>query len=179
MPAPLCACILGIFMEEVYLGLGGNIGDTHAIFDQALQLIQNTPGIYCLKTSSYYLTSPVSPIPQSDYINAVAHFKTSLSPKELFIRLKKIESFLGKIPKIKDAPRIIDLDILFFGCKYLRTQELSIPHPRWMERLFVLVPLSELTEVITVADGRSIHLHSFIESFANPHNETVGVLCAK
>ena len=170
-------------MENVYLGLGGNIGDTPAIFDKALQLIQAIPGIYALQVSSYYLTTPVSPIPQNDYINAVAQFKTSLNAKILFSHLQKIERTLGKTPKIKDAPRVIDLDILFFGCHYFHSRELVIPHPKWMERLFVLAPLCELTNEITFSDHngyiQTVHLQTFIKNFSNPHHETVGVLCTK
>src|SRR5690606_9206171 len=104
------------------------------------------PSCENLECSKFYITAAVSDIPQKDFLNAVCRFLTSLGPIEIFKELEKIEILLGKIPKDKNAPRIIDLDLLFYGNKvfYDPILNLTIPHPRWKERSFVLEPLAEL-----------------------------------
>lgn len=140
----------------VYLGLGGNIGDSKAVLRQALARIAALPEIKELEVSSFYKTSPVSEIPQSDYLNAVCRFKTGLSAGRLFEALKAIEKSLGKEPKSKNVPRVIDIDLLFFGTESYQEEGLEIPHPRWRERLFVIVPLLDLTATIIVP-GKDYH----------------------
>jgi 2-amino-4-hydroxy-6-hydroxymethyldihydropteridine diphosphokinase len=143
--------------SRVYLGLGGNIGDVRATFDLALEEINSHPKISNLKISQFYQTAAVSDIPQADYLNGACCFDTALSPKELFLFLQEIETKLGKIPKEKNAPRKIDLDILFFGELLYSDGNLEIPHPRWKERLFVLIPLMDLTSNLA-AGGDSFDL---------------------
>jgi len=171
-------------MEEknytrVYVGLGGNIGNTIEVFKKALTLISAIEGVISLKISHFYLTTPVSAIPQHNYTNAVCCFDTQLTPLQLFRKLEKIELQLGKLAKPKDEPRIIDLDILFFGHKYLWSDELKIPHPHWNERLFVLIPLMDLTDEIFIPSPHNpsemikINLAQFILTFPNNHHENV------
>jgi 2-amino-4-hydroxy-6-hydroxymethyldihydropteridine diphosphokinase len=129
---------------DVFVALGSNLGDSRALLNLALKAIQSLPSTSDLKASSLYLSKALSSIPQPDFLNAVCSFKTTLEPLELLTALQEIELKLGKVAKPKEAPRLIDLDILFFGDLEMRTERLEIPHPRWMERLFVLCPLSEL-----------------------------------
>jgi 2-amino-4-hydroxy-6-hydroxymethyldihydropteridine diphosphokinase len=154
-------------IQTVYVALGGNIGNTPAIFTKALQLIYNLK-VTNLQTSHLYLTTPVSDLKIPHFYNAVCKFDTKLDAFSLLHQLQKIEKEIGKIEKTKNESRIIDLDILFFGNTTIQKQELTIPHPRWMERLFVLVPLSDLTSNIL-----EFHLSSLIQTFTNPNNETV------
>lgn len=152
---------------QVYVALGGNIGDTQSILTQALQQISALPNVQHLECSRFYRTPPVSPIPQASYINAVCRFQTSLSAKELLHALQRIETALGKVPKAKEAPRCIDLDILFFGAELHRDAELVIPHPRWRERLFVLLPLLDLTTTIELNDGEdNLDIASLLKGFS-------------
>jgi 2-amino-4-hydroxy-6-hydroxymethyldihydropteridine diphosphokinase len=165
-------------MDSVYLGLGSNLGDSFSIIKRAFLAISNTPDVHLLKTSRLYQTTPVSDIPQNDYINAVCKFQTSLQVEELFLALRKIEIGLGKRPKPKAAPREIDIDILFFGPYFTRSETLQIPHLRWKERLFVLMPLADLTEEITYpidnqGSTETIKLQRLIDVFTNPHRERV------
>src|SRR5205814_6337226 len=102
------------------------------------------------QVSKLYLTSPVSEIPQPHYTNAACVFQTSLSAHQLFPALQTIEQKHGKTPKAKNAPRVIDIDLLFFGHESYQEEHLQIPHPRWRERLFVLVPLVDLTDHISL-----------------------------
>lgn len=161
----------------VYIGLGGNIGESVTILKQALDHIKLIPEIHDLKVSSFYLTSPVSPIPQNDYVNAVCSLTTSLSADDLLQKLQAIEADLGKMPKSKEDPRIIDLDILLFGLEFYNTKYLEVPHPRWMERLFVLIPMSELTSEIAYPTKdraiKTVNLKKYIEELRHFCNDSV------
>ena len=126
-----------------FIGIGSNLGDSHDNIKQALKLI-NTKNTYVLKTSQRYETSPISNIPQNNYLNCVAQIKTLLTPTQLMQFLLGIEQELKRVRTVKDAPRTIDLDILLFNNCVLNTELVTIPHPRMHERLFVLIPLCEL-----------------------------------
>lgn len=165
--------------SEVFVALGGNIGDTQAVLQEALVQIGQLPQVESLRASRFYMTTPVSPIPQKDYINAVCAFKTSLSAKELLVVLQQIEARLGKIQKAKEAPRIVDLDILFFGLEFHSTPTLTIPHPRWHERLFVLTPLCDLISEINIpnssGDVKKVDLIKLMREMPNKHNEQINL----
>jgi 2-amino-4-hydroxy-6-hydroxymethyldihydropteridine diphosphokinase len=167
------------FMEKqlVYIGLGGNIGDPITTFDNVIERLSLASEITDLRSSPFYSTSPVSDIPQDDYLNAVCVFKTSFTAETLQFFLANIERKLGKLPKEKDAPRIIDIDILFYGSKQINLPDLEIPHPRWKERLFVLRPLADLTDHISLENETGqiecIDLKESLKNFMNRHNEIV------
>lgn len=167
---------------EVYVALGGNIGDTQTVLKRALQKIDSIPNVKQVECSRFYFTAPVSPLPQASYVNAVCRFHTTLSAKELLHELQKIETALGKIPKPKDSPRCIDLDILFFGKEVYCDRELEIPHPRWRERLFVLVPLADLTKMIEVpnkndaTDVCQINVVRLIDTFSKNERKQIILL---
>jgi 2-amino-4-hydroxy-6-hydroxymethyldihydropteridine diphosphokinase len=166
---------------KVFVGLGGNMRDTVSILDRALDEINNLPNVCDLRCSSFYQTSPVGPIEQKDYVNAVCSFTTTLCLKETHKALRCIEKELGKTPKGKYHPRIIDLDLLFFGNVHCYDEELHVPHPSWNDRLFVLVPLEELVEEVFVpggsgSEGEIVSLAALLKEFPNRHNETVTFL---
>ncbi|MEM1282509.1 MAG: 2-amino-4-hydroxy-6-hydroxymethyldihydropteridine diphosphokinase [Chlamydiota bacterium] len=163
--------------QLVYLGLGGNIGDPIETFKKVFEQLSTQPQITDLEISPLYLTTPVSDIPQDDFINAVCSLKTTLNLEEFKDFLFSLETTMGKRPKKKNAPRIIDIDILFFGTKRVVLQDLHIPHLRWQERLFVLKPLSDLTDHIAVEDAggciKNIDLNEMLNHFTNRHQEVV------
>ena len=130
--------------ETVFLGLGSNLGNREENLRKALELISDRLKIE--KTSSIYETEPVSAIAQPRYLNMVVKMHTSLSPLGLLITLKSIENKLGRLPDLRqDAPRIVDIDILIFGDKIVNNDpQLVVPHPRFHERAFVLVPFAEI-----------------------------------
>lgn len=165
--------------REVYVAMGGNIGEPAATFDKVLAKLAENPAIGELKSSPYYITSPVSDIPQRDYLNAVCRFVTPLAIEELVSLLREIEEELGKRPKIKTAPRIIDLDLLFYGGERRSAGEVEVPHPHWQERLFVLQPLSDLAEEISLegVDSRLeiFRIRDLIANFKNVNNEKVAL----
>jgi 2-amino-4-hydroxy-6-hydroxymethyldihydropteridine diphosphokinase len=98
--------------------------------------------------SSIYETEPVYYKEQPLYLNAVLSAVTELDPFELLNFVKSIESDLGRQPSFRNAPRTIDIDILFYGDQVVQTEELAIPHPRIAERAFVLVPLAEIAPAL-------------------------------
>jgi 2-amino-4-hydroxy-6-hydroxymethyldihydropteridine diphosphokinase len=140
-------------MKQVYIALGGNIGDVRKTFYEVIEEIQKSPHISQFHASSFYRTAPVSDIPQPDFLNAACAFQTTFSPHKLLYFLQEIEKKFGKVPKAKNAPRCIDIDILWYNGERIYDVDLEIPHPHWQERLFVLLPLSELVEEL---DGCSI-----------------------
>lgn len=144
----------------VYLSLGSNLGCSIATVQRALYAIKALPAIHSFQASHLYRTSPLSPLPQPDFINAACRFETSLTPSTLYASLHQIELELGKVAKPKEAPRIIDIDILLFGTLFIETPGLLIPHPHWQKRLFVLLPLLDLTKSITYPINASGQMHT-------------------
>lgn len=165
---------------QVYIGMGGNIGDTVPILNESLKEMKALDGVTEVRCSNYYRTSPVGPIEQDDYVNAVCTFKTTLSPKDLHRHLRNIEKNLGKFPKPKDHPRVIDLDLLLHGMETVKDEDLEVPHPKWDERLFVLIPMNELVNELTYADlegnVRTIKLNEVIKNFDNVNNEQLEII---
>ncbi len=159
---------------DVFLGFGGNIGDTKAIFQKAFRLIETLDQVAIIKMSPLYKTTPVSPIQQRDYLNAALHIRTSLAPLTLFQKIEKIEKVCGKRKKGTEAPRPLDIDLLFYGKQALYKQGLILPHPEWKNRLFVLIPLSDLTDTLDLPNlEKPFDLKKYIQTFPNSHKETV------
>ena len=132
-------------MERVYLGVGSNLGDRAAYLKKAQLLLSAIPKTRFLRSSNLFETEPVGgPPQQGKYLNAVWEIETSLAPGALKDKLREIEAELGRKRSVVNAPRKIDLDILFYGNKIVEEEGLRIPHPRLHERLFVLEPLAEL-----------------------------------
>jgi len=159
-------------MTDCYVGIGGNLDQTFSTIQQAIQKLATTDGISHLITSPIYQTSPVSEIPQPPFLNCVCRFSCELPLEQLWEKMQKIEIELGKIPKPKNAPRIIDLDLLFFGPKVYHSSTLTLPHPKWHERLFVLAPLADVTDTTPLG----INMKEMLQKFLNPHNEQV-IVC--
>jgi 2-amino-4-hydroxy-6-hydroxymethyldihydropteridine diphosphokinase len=129
--------------ERVFVGMGSNVGARLARLRAAAKALGRLPGTSLAKTSPVYATSPVGPR-QRDFLNAAAEVRTSLPPPALLKALKEIEVRLGRKARRKWGPREIDLDILFYGRRKVRTGSLRVPHPRLGERKFVLVPMAAL-----------------------------------
>jgi 2-amino-4-hydroxy-6-hydroxymethyldihydropteridine diphosphokinase len=163
-------------VTEVYISLGSNIGDRYANLIEATHKIESIPEVFELKMSQIYVTTPVGPTPQNGYLNLVCYFKTTLNAKDLLHSLQQIEIEMGRKEKGLKRPRTIDLDIILFGLEFYKDSELTIPHPSWLERMFVLVPLSDLIHEVSVPSSEGVYklnLHKFLETFPNIHHETV------
>jgi len=138
----------------VYLGLGSNMGDRQENLDRALNFLSQR--LRVTKVSPVYDTEPVGNVNQSRFLNLVCQVYTRLLPAALLTLAKGIESKLGRASGTQ-APRPIDIDILFYGDLVLETPELVIPHPRLAERAFVLVPLAEIAaEIIHPVSGKTV-----------------------
>ncbi len=129
-------------MNRVYLSLGSNLGSRQGNILQALQYIQTRTSIK--RVSSFYETEPVGYLDQPNFLNSACYLETELSPAEMLYFLKWIEKRMGRRESFRNAPRPIDLDILFFNDLVLADETLCIPHPRIQERAFVLAPLAEI-----------------------------------
>ncbi len=131
-------------VTQVGFGLGSNIGDKPANIRVALRLL-NDRGVARLDAvSRIYRTPPWGVVDQSDFANACAVGTTTLSPYELLAAVKKIDADMGREPTRRWGPRLIDVDILFFGDHSLDDPELTIPHKELFSRAFVLIPLAEV-----------------------------------
>jgi 2-amino-4-hydroxy-6-hydroxymethyldihydropteridine diphosphokinase len=129
-------------VATVFLGLGSNLGDRRATVRAALTALP--PAARVTAVSSLYETEPVGVRNQPEFLNAVARVETALPPWPLLEHLKRIEHELGRQQRLRNAPREIDLDILFYDEVTVDDQGLVIPHLRLAERAFVLAPLAEL-----------------------------------
>lgn len=125
------------------VALGANLGDAMATVKQALRDVACLSDTQLFKVSSLYRSAPYE-AQGPDFINAVALLHTQLSPLALLHALQALELASGRERPFKNAPRTLDLDIVFYGDVELATHELTLPHPRWHERAFVLQPLAEI-----------------------------------
>lgn len=129
---------------DMLLGLGANLGDPAATLRAALAALDRVPGICVRRCSSFYRTQPVGYIDQPTFTNAVAEIETTLSPRAVLGACLGIEAALGRERTFRNAPRVVDIDVLLADGAEDNTAELTLPRPRMRERAFVLVPLSEL-----------------------------------
>jgi 2-amino-4-hydroxy-6-hydroxymethyldihydropteridine diphosphokinase len=127
----------------VYIALGSNLGDRATTLERAIAAM-NSAGIHMTRQSPFYVTEPVDAPGQAWFLNAVVEAETSLLPLQLLHALLKIERELGRRRITLHGPRTIDLDLLFYGSAVIRSHELEVPHPRLIERRFVLVPLAHI-----------------------------------
>ena len=142
-----CASVVSFFgMTEtklIYLSLGSNLGDRAANLERAIEALSEI-GVRVLRRSSIYETEPVDFLEQPWFLNCVVEAETSLEPRQLLEELQAIERKVGSKKLVPRGPRIIDLDVLFYESVVIHEARMEIPHPRLVERRFVLVPLAEL-----------------------------------
>lgn len=135
-----------------YVGLGANLGDPVACVSWALEAMGQLPGTRLVAASGLYRTAPWE-ADGPDYINAVARLQTHLTAPALLEALQALEAQAGRERPYRNAPRTLDLDVLFYGESQIATARLVVPHPRWRERAFVLYPLAEVApDKVSAAD---------------------------
>jgi 2-amino-4-hydroxy-6-hydroxymethyldihydropteridine diphosphokinase len=127
-----------------YIGIGSNLGDKLGNCRRAIEAIQSDERNQIVKCSPFYHTEPVGEKEQDWFFNGVVAVETSLGPRELLDFLLAVEGRMGRMRGERWGPRVIDLDILFFGPEVIRERGLEIPHPRLHARRFVLVPLQDI-----------------------------------
>lgn len=132
--------------SPVWIGLGANLGDARAALQRARQALAQLPGTTLVASSGLYRSAPVQ-AEGPDFLNAVVELRTTLAPLALLQALQALEQAAGRERPYVNAPRTLDLDVLLWGPGGHSVWELpglSVPHPRWLERAFVLLPLAEL-----------------------------------
>lgn len=128
-----------------YIALGANLGDRQRNLQHALVRLNETAGVRVVRVSSFIDNPSVGgPVDAPPFLNAAAEIETTLDAHALLDRLMKIEREMGRVRGERNAPRPIDLDILLYGGQVIRTESLTVPHPRMHERRFVLQPLAEI-----------------------------------
>lgn len=143
-----------------YIGIGANLGDARANVDDAVARLGLLPQSRVLRTSPYYRSAPIDSS-GDDYVNAVAAIDTRLSAEDLLAALHAIEADHGRERPYRNAPRTLDLDVLLYGDAVIDTATLTVPHPRMLERAFVLRPLLDIAPAIVVpGNGRAASFFS-------------------
>ncbi len=132
--------------EQVFIGLGSNIGDSETIVEEAINAISRINGCTLSGRSSLYRSAALGEKPQEDYINAVVRVETSLQPMALLLELQAIEHAYYRNRHSEDrwAPRTLDLDIVLFGDRKIDDSHLVVPHREFAQRRFVLEPMLEI-----------------------------------
>lgn len=131
-------------MITVFVGMGSNLGDRFLNLRTATHHLKKIPLTGFLTQSRVYETKPVGGPPQNDYLNLVCELSTGLRAEDFLNALLEIEQKMGRVRSEKNEPRLIDLDLLFYGDEISQKENMNIPHPRINERLFVLVPLNDI-----------------------------------
>jgi len=132
-------------MVTCYLGIGSNLGNRSKNIRLAIQKIRALKNTELIKISGIIETKPMGgPRNQNKFLNAAIKIKTNLTPSLLLKKFKKIEIELGRTKTLRYGPRVIDLDILFYGDKIINRNNLEIPHPKVFKREFVIRPLLEI-----------------------------------
>jgi len=126
------------------VAFGANLGEAQATVLQAIQDVGALATTQLVKTSSLYASEPHEAT-GPEFVNAVAIYDTDLPPLALLDALQNLEKTAGRERPYLNAPRTLDLDIIFYGDIALDSPRLTLPHPRWQKRAFVLVPLAEIS----------------------------------
>jgi 2-amino-4-hydroxy-6-hydroxymethyldihydropteridine diphosphokinase len=143
-------------VAQAYLGLGGNVGDSRAILDYAVQLLCDSDEVRLTARSSDYATPPWGFKNQPPFINLCIAVTTTLSPRDLLTRAQNVEKKLGRdrANETRWGPRTCDIDIIFYDGITVDEPGLILPHPRLFERAFVLMPLAEIAGDRVIAGQR-------------------------
>ena len=127
--------------EYITLGIGGNVGNTKRIFQKLISHLKSNKKINLISISPILQNPPFGYINQDDFYNCIIIIKSSLSVNELFKLTSRLENRFGRIRTFQDAPRTLDIDIIFFKQKKINTKKLTIPHKDWHNRDSVTIPL--------------------------------------
>jgi 2-amino-4-hydroxy-6-hydroxymethyldihydropteridine diphosphokinase len=141
--------------ETVYIGLGSNLAEPRENIRRAVAALKQLEATRYIADSGLFLSQPMGPQDQPDYLNAVAWLETRLDPQDLLTALQHIETDMGRVRERHWGPRLIDLDILLFGERIINLSALQVPHAGIAVREFVLYPLQRLNpELVIPAHGK-------------------------
>lgn len=142
-------------MTRSALAFGSNLGDSAGMIGRAIAALDAMVDVSVTARSSLYATPPWGVEEQPDFVNACALVETDLAPLDLLTACKDLEVVLGRVPGERWGPRLIDIDVLWMEGVSLKSERLTLPHPRMTERAFVLVPLAEIAPELVVG-GRAV-----------------------
>lgn len=153
-----------------YVALGANLGDAASALQQAVNALGDLPLTQVRQASSLYKTAPLDTnagrevaAPGPEYVNAVVELQTGLTAPALLDQLQQIEQQAGRERPFRNAPRTLDLDLLLYGSAHINSARLTVPHPRRLQRAFVLVPLAEIAPSLVSAEQLQAVRHQAIE----------------
>ncbi len=132
------------FRHLVTIGIGGNIGDVKRRFEHLFYFLKRDIQVEILQTSSILKNPPFGYLEQDDFFNALIVVKTNLQPRQMLDYLLRVEKKFLRKRSFENAPRSLDLDIIFFDNRVIDTPRLQIPHLSWFERQSVTIPLMDL-----------------------------------
>lgn len=141
---------------NAYVGVGANLGNAQETVQRAILQLADLPRTRLKEQSSLFRTSPID-AGGDDYVNAVVCIATQLDAQELLMQLQSIENDFGRERPYVNAPRTLDLDILLYDTRQIKTDTLIVPHPRLTERAFVLIPLLQIDPTISIPGKGAAH----------------------
>lgn len=133
-----------------FIALGSNLADPAAQIRLALRALSALPDTRLVRHSSFFRNPPAGGLAQPEFVNAVAEIETRIEPRDLLDRLLDIERAHGRVREFPNAPRTLDLDLVLYGAERVVEPGLTVPHPRMLERSFVMVPLAEIAPAAVV-----------------------------
>jgi len=142
-------------VKKAFLALGSNLGDRWENLSRAMVALAQERALALKKVSSVFETEPVGYLEQPDFFNLVLEIETALSPEKLLVRCLEIETELGRVRHERWGPRNIDIDVLWYDDQRVAQANLTLPHPRMLERAFVMVPLAEIAPEL-VLEGETV-----------------------
>ncbi|WP_430401564.1 2-amino-4-hydroxy-6-hydroxymethyldihydropteridine diphosphokinase [Hyphomonas sp.] len=157
-------------MTEAAIALGSNLGDRAVFLASALRAIDALPGCRLTRVSSAYRTRPWGKTDQGEFINMCALIDTDLSPTDLLVAVKDVEASMGRTASERWGPREIDIDLLIIPGVEMRTDLLTLPHPRMSERLFVIAPLAEVAPDLLLGAQRMDARAKALKAAARPND---------
>lgn len=131
-------------VEPVFIALGSNLGDSAGHIRDAVAALERAEGFEVTAVAPLYESAPMYVEDQPRFVNTCLMGRSLLPPERLLALLKHIETDIGRMATFRNGPRVIDLDIVYFGSTRMQVESLSIPHPRRRERVFVLQPLADI-----------------------------------
>ncbi|RLA47356.1 MAG: 2-amino-4-hydroxy-6-hydroxymethyldihydropteridine diphosphokinase [Gammaproteobacteria bacterium] len=141
---------------EVYIALGSNLNSPPRQVQRAISSLARLPETKLIHTAPWYRSRAIGPGKQADYINTVVSIATALTPRQLLRELQAIENQQGRKRVVRWGPRSIDLDILLFGKRTIKSKILTIPHPHLTRRNFVIYPLADIAPDLVLPDTTSV-----------------------
>jgi len=139
---PFHTCVKSKHRYETVVGIGGNVGDVRRRFERLFVVLQKDKRISLVKTSLILKNPPFGYKDQDDFFNSIMVLKTSMQPKVFLRYLLRLEKKFGRRRSFANAPRTLDLDIIFFDNRKINTKDLIVPHPFYAQRESVVIPLA-------------------------------------